>query len=79
VPAGLLKEENELEVEVTNLGANRIRWNDRNKVYWKRFNDVNYISVKGVWSGGLVGFDASRWPISPSGLMGPVTIEAKAD
>jgi hypothetical protein len=79
VPRGVLKEHNELEVEVTNLGANRIRWNDRNKIYWKRFCDINYISVKGVWSGGLVGFDASRWPISPSGLMGPVTIEAKAD
>ena len=77
VPEDVLTHENELEVEVTNLGANRIRWNDQNGVEWKRFHDINIISVKGVWAGGCVPFDASDWPLRDSGLLGPVLIELK--
>ena len=77
VPAGVLRDRNELEVEVTNLGANRIRWNDRTGVFWKRFHDVNMISVKGVWAGGSVPFDAAGWPLRESGLMGPVLLEVR--
>ena len=77
VPEDVLTHENELEVEVTNLGANRIRWNDQNGVEWKRFHDINIISVKGVWAGGCVPFDASDWPLRDSGLLGPVLIEVK--
>jgi len=77
VPADVLKKENELEVEVTNLGANRIRWNDRTGVKWKNFHDINIISVRGVWSGGCIPFDARDWPLRDSGLLGPVLIEVK--
>ena len=74
VPKGVLKDVNEIEVEVTNLGANRIRWNDLNGVNWKCFHDINMISVKGVWAGGLVPFDASGWQLRESGLLGPVSL-----
>lgn len=77
VPANLLRQENELEVEVTNLGANRIRWNDQTGVEWKRFHDINIVSVKGVWFGGCVPFEASDWPLRDSGLLGPVLIEVE--
>jgi hypothetical protein len=74
IPKGVLKDVNEIEVEVTNLGANRIRWNDLNGVNWKCFHDINMISVKGVWAGGLVPFDASGWQLRESGLLGPVSL-----
>ena len=77
VPADALRRENELEVEVTNLGANRIRWNDQTGVEWKRFHDINIISVKGVWAGGCFPLDASDWPLRDSGLLGPVSIEVE--
>ena len=77
IPAGMLQRENALEVEVTNLGANRLRWNDRNGVKWKYFHDINMISVKGVWSGGTVPLDAASWPLRDSGLLGPVSVEMK--
>ena len=77
IPVGVLQRENALEVEVTNLGANRLRWNDRNGVKWKYFRDINMISVKGVWSGGAVPFDAASWPLRDSGLLGPVSVEMK--
>ncbi len=74
VPADALRQKNELEVEVTNLGANRIRWNDQTGVEWKCFRDINIVSVKGVWAGGVVPFDASDWPLRVSGLLGPVSL-----
>ena len=77
IPAGMLQRENQLEVEVTNLGANRLRWNDRNGVKWKYFHDTNMVSVKGVWSGGTVPLDAAGWPLRESGLLGPVSVEMK--
>lgn len=75
VPEGVLQRQNILEVEVTNLGANRIRWNDLSGVRWKYFHDINMISVKGVWAGGCVPFDASGWPLRDSGLFGPVALD----
>jgi hypothetical protein len=60
---------NLLEIEVTNLAANRVRDLDRRKVYWKYFYDLN-----------LVGrdyrpLDAANWPLRDSGLIGPVTLQ----
>ena len=56
---------NRLELEVTNLGANRLRDLDRRKVPWRKFYfvDIRYL-----------GFDATRWPVEDSGLLGPVTL-----
>jgi hypothetical protein len=62
---------NTLEVEVTNIAANRVRDLDIRKVPWKYFYDANLASL--TQRGGL---DASVWPIRDSGLLGPVTLTA---
>lgn len=69
IPAGCLKSNaNRLEVEVTNLGANRLRWNDLQGVRWKCFTDINMVGYD------YCPLDASKWPVLPSGLLGPVVI-----
>ena len=62
-PAG-----NKLEVEVTNVSANRIRDLDRRGVQWRIFKDINIVDVN------YHPFDASNWPLADSGLLGPVTL-----
>jgi len=59
---------NTLEVEVTNLAANRIRDLDVRKVNWKYFYDINVVGRN------YRPFDASKWPVFDSGLLGPVTL-----
>jgi hypothetical protein len=59
---------NVLEVEVTNLSANRIRDLDRRGVPWKTFHDINFVNID------YKPFDASDWPVRASGLLGPVTL-----
>ncbi len=64
VPVGLLKgKDNVLEVEVTNLGANRLRWNDKTGVKWKIFRDINMVNID------YRPLDASKWQVQPSGLL----------
>lgn len=66
---GLLeKGRNVLEVEITNLAANRIADLDRRKVGWKAFHEINFVNID------YKPFDASVWPALPSGLLGPVTL-----
>jgi hypothetical protein len=60
--------ENLLEVEVTNVAANRIRDLDRRGVNWKNFHDINFVNLS------YKPFDASSWPLTDSGLLGPVTL-----
>jgi hypothetical protein len=60
---------NTLEVEVTNLAANRIRDLDRRKVNWKYFYDANVATHRGR---GVL--DASNWPLFNSGLLGQVEL-----
>ena len=69
-PVGALLKpgENTLEVEVTNLSANRIADLDRRKVPWKKFHDINYVNIN------YKKFDASAWPPMDSGLLGPVRL-----
>jgi len=68
VPAGLLcAVGNELEIEVTNLAANRIRDLDRRGVRWRNFYFVNI---------GYRELNAAEWPLAPSGLLGPVRLRA---
>jgi hypothetical protein len=64
----LKPKENELEVEVTNVSANRIRDLDRRKVNWKNFHDINFVNLN------YKPFDASDWPLTASGLLGPVSL-----
>jgi len=65
----LKKGKNLLEIEVTNLAANRIRDLDIRKVPWKIFHDINIVTHD------YKKFDASVWPLTPSGLLGPVTLQ----
>ena len=59
---------NVLELEVTNLAANRIRDLDRRSVPWKIMREINFVNIN------YQKFDASSWPIAPSGLLGPITL-----
>jgi len=59
---------NVLEVEVTNLSANRIADLDRRQVNWKTFYDINFVDIH------YHKFDASGWPFMDSGLLGPVCL-----
>jgi hypothetical protein len=61
----LKKGENILEIEITNLSANRLRDLDRRGVDWEKFFFVNIFYKE---------FDASNWPIMDSGLLGPVKL-----
>lgn len=60
--------ENLLEVEVSNLAANRIADLDRRKIEWKRFHEINFVNIEYEL------FDASGWAPLESGLLGPVRI-----
>ncbi len=64
----LIAGKNELEVQVTNLAANRIRYMDINKINWKYFYDINVVNID------YKPFDASNWAVQDSGLDGPVTL-----
>jgi alpha-L-rhamnosidase len=59
---------NVLEIDVTNLPANRIRDLDRRKVDWKIMGDINLASLR------YQALDASRWDVAPSGLNSAVTL-----
>lgn len=64
----LRRGENTLEVEVTNLPANRIADMDKRGVKWRIFKDIN-IAALGYKKG-----DYAGWKPVPSGLLGPVLI-----
>ena len=67
---GLKPTGNKLEVEVTNVSANAIRYYDREGVKWKNFHDINFVNLN------YRPFDASNWSLTDSGLLGPVTLTA---
>ncbi len=60
--------ENILEVEVTNLPANRIRDYDRRGVNWRIFHEINFVSIT------YKNTKFDQWEVMPSGLLGPVVI-----
>ena len=66
----LLPRDNVLEVEVTNVSANRIRDLDRRGVAWRVFHDINFVNIN------YKPFDAADWPLADSGLLGPVQLLA---
>ncbi|MBC7365441.1 MAG: glycoside hydrolase [Undibacterium sp.] len=69
IASALLKPgRNLLELDVTNLAANRIRDMDQRKLPWKIMRDANVLNIN------YKPFDASGWPLTPSGLLGPVTV-----
>jgi len=62
----LKKGKNILEIEVTNLSANRLRDLDKRSVDWQKYFFVNIFYKN---------FDASLWPLMDSGLLGPVHLQ----
>jgi hypothetical protein len=64
----LKPKDNLLEVEVTNTSANRIRDLDRRGIQWQNFYDINFVNLN------YQKFNAADWPLTDSGLLGPVTI-----
>lgn len=61
--------ENIIEIAVTNLPANRIADYDRKGVEWRKFQEINFVSITYQ----PTQFDI--WGTLPSGLLGPVTIQ----
>jgi hypothetical protein len=59
---------NTLEIEVTNLSANRIRDLELRKVDWKIMKDANIVNVN------YQKLEPDTWPLEPSGLLGPVKL-----
>jgi hypothetical protein len=59
---------NVLELDVTNTAANRIRDLDLRKVDWKIMREINFVNID------YRPFDASAWPLTLSGLLGPVIL-----
>jgi hypothetical protein len=57
---------NTLEIEVTNLSANRLRDLERSGKEWKIFYEINMVNRH------YTAFDATRWDPMPSGLLGEV-------
>jgi hypothetical protein len=68
VGAHLKRGRNVIELDVTNLAANRIRDLDRRKVDWKIMCEINFVNID------YKPFDAANWALAPSGLLGPVTL-----
>ena len=74
IDPSLLQDHNRLDVEVSNLMANRIADLDKREVFWKKFYNVNFPPRRPENRGRNGLFDASGWEPRPSGLIGPVTI-----
>ncbi|WP_221032133.1 glycosyl hydrolase [Actomonas aquatica] len=54
---------NVLQLDVTNLSANRIRDLDRRGVEWRIMHEINFVNIH------YRPFDASEWDLQPSGLL----------
>jgi alpha-L-rhamnosidase len=76
IHASDLKDDNLLEIKISNSMANRIIDLDKRGVFWKKFNNTNFPArlPQNVGADGL--FDASKWEPKVSGLVGPVTLTA---
>jgi len=59
---------NTLEIEVTNLAANRIAALEKSGKNWKIMRDINIVNMN------YKHFDPASWPIEASGLLGPVRL-----
>ncbi|XOV91028.1 MAG: glycosyl hydrolase [Bacteroidota bacterium] len=59
---------NEIEILVTNLMANRIRYMDMKGIEWRKFHEINFVNID------YKPFDASVWQPMPSGIIGKVEL-----
>ena len=60
--------ENKIEVEVTNLPANRIADYDRRGIEWRNFKEINLVDIN------YKSTKYGNWEVVPSGLLGPVKL-----
>ena len=60
--------ENKIEVEVTNLPANRIADYDRRGIEWRNFKEINLVDIN------YKPTKYGNWEVVPSGLLGPVKL-----
>jgi alpha-L-rhamnosidase len=74
IPKELLKEQNTLEVAVSNLMTNRVIDLDRRGVNWKKFYNTNMPARRRENAGPDGLFTAARWTPRESGLIGPVAL-----
>ena len=66
IPKGIIKQKNNIEIEVTNLSINRVIDLDKRGVKWKNFYDPSFISIR------YQPYDASNYKPEDSGLLSPV-------
>lgn len=64
----LKKGKNTIQIEVSNLMANRIRYMDKNKIEWRNYHEINFVNIN------YKPFDASNWKVQPSGLDGKIQL-----
>lgn len=74
INAGLMQQQNKLEVVVTNGMPNRVLDLEKNGVQWKKFYNTNFPSRLPQNRGADGLFTAIKWQPKASGLIGPVTI-----
>ncbi|HEY8458787.1 MAG TPA: glycosyl hydrolase [Blastocatellia bacterium] len=74
IPKEMLKEQNSLEVAVSNSMTNRIIDLDRRGVKWKKFYNVNMPARRRENAGPDGLFTAANWTPRESGLIGPVSL-----
>ena len=74
IDASLLKDNNNLEIQVTNLMANRMIDMDKRGINYKKFYNINFSAHlrENLGKDGL--FTAEHWQPLESGLLGPVTL-----
>jgi len=74
IPSARFKDDNLLQVIVTNGMANRIADLDKRGIAWKKFYNTNFPArlAKNRGPDGL--FTAAKWQPKPAGLMGPVSL-----
>jgi len=74
IPVSKMKEQNFLEIDVSNLMANRIASVDRKSGDWKKFYNINFPANLEENRGPDGLFNASQWEPRESGLIGPVVL-----
>jgi hypothetical protein len=74
LPTGSLKDNNLLEIQVTNGMANRIADMDKKGIQWKKFYNTNFPSRLPANRGTDGLFTAVNWTPKPAGLTSEVTI-----
>ena len=66
IPQGIIKQNNKIEIEVTNLSFNRIIELDRKGGNWKNFHEVNFVNIR------YQPYDASNKKPEDSGLISEI-------